>query len=82
LERERGGDVGGVGAGQDVLEGLGRARKYAIFIALISVHLIWPLHRSRTLRALNSFNSVSFAICEAQTAQAYGFLYYFLHLCG
>jgi hypothetical protein len=32
LERERGGDVGGVGAGQDALEGLGRARKYVIFI--------------------------------------------------
>jgi hypothetical protein len=32
-ERERSRDVGGVGAGQDVLEGLGRAQKYVIFIA-------------------------------------------------
>jgi hypothetical protein len=32
-ERECGRDVRGVGAGQDALEGLGRARKYAIFIA-------------------------------------------------
>jgi hypothetical protein len=31
-ERERGRDIGDVGAGQDVSEGLGRARKYAIFI--------------------------------------------------
>jgi hypothetical protein len=34
-EWEHGGDVGGVGAGQDVSEGLGRARKYAIFIAMV-----------------------------------------------
>jgi hypothetical protein len=32
-EQEHGGDVGGVGAGQDVSEGLGRVRKYVIFIA-------------------------------------------------
>jgi hypothetical protein len=32
LEWECGGDVGGVGGGQDALEGLGRAWKYVIFI--------------------------------------------------
>jgi hypothetical protein len=32
-EREHGGDIGGVGAGQDASEGLGRARNYVIFIA-------------------------------------------------
>jgi hypothetical protein len=34
LEQEHGGDVGGVGAGQDASEGLGRAWKYVIFIAM------------------------------------------------
>jgi hypothetical protein len=33
-EQECSGDIGGVGAGQDASEGLGRAQKYAIFIAL------------------------------------------------
>jgi hypothetical protein len=31
--RERGGNVRGVGVGWDVLEEVGRVRKYAIFIA-------------------------------------------------
>jgi hypothetical protein len=33
-ERERGGDIRDVRAGQHVLEGLGRAQKYVIFIAI------------------------------------------------